>query len=131
MRIHILFTPLTGESNLFESHTAPLKMEGTTCNISAGGALVETPYRFEESTYMLAHLILENSRVPHLILCKSTWSEPKQGVSGQSQCGIKFITSERMPLSSHLEKLGLLPPEVLEFDREKQLQLDSYLQSIN
>jgi c-di-GMP-binding flagellar brake protein YcgR len=131
VRIDILFTPLVNQSGILNSNSRPLKMEGTTKNISAGGALVETPYRFDESTYLLAQLIIKDCKVPHVILCKSTWSEACRGQKGRSRCGIKFITKERVPAFSLVEDFDNLPPEAFAFTRKKQQQLDKYLQSLD
>jgi len=131
VKIDILFTFLSNQIVKLNSNSRPLKMEGTTKNISAGGALIETPYNFGESTYLLAQLIIKDSKVPRVILCKSTWSEACRGRKGRSRCGIKFITKERMPDYSLIENSKNIPPEALAFDLKKQQRLDEYLWSLN
>jgi|GEM_PF-4761570 len=105
--------------------------QGSACDISGGGILIQTQLPAPIGSYLLLNLEIESFQGSLLVFGQVRWSRTSEADSSLYQCGIMFITREDLPAHFSRQSLSVLSPIMMQFDERKQRQLDAFLTALS
>jgi hypothetical protein len=127
MQIRAGYVPVS-DMRLSEGHFANLRWQKCmTIDLSAGGALLQIPIQAPVNSFLLMNLEIPSFEGPLFVFSQVRWFGLGDTHRRLYLCGIRFLLREELPNHFSRRALSELPPIMLPFDKNKQIELDAHL----
>jgi hypothetical protein len=118
-------------SNLRLSRGQLANLNWKTCrtlDISAGGVLLQLPFQPPVKAHFLLNLEISGFEEPMFVFGQVQWGNGSDHDRSQYICGIRFVVKEMLDRHFSARAVSELPALVLGFTRNKQRELDRFLE---